>query len=780
MTNSAVKRACDACHRRKVRCDGVNPCRNCSSAQLGCTYNAIPQKKGPKGSRAKVISELRETQRQTSLATKVHNRIHGAASPPASPTLTPTPGLLTKEVIKECVDFYFNHMYSIIPILNRQQLERDSLAMETNVDTYCLVTSLCAFMMLQPGMSTPGGDPYGLDAMPGANVVTGTLLMEETIRVRKAYDHIESPTPNSLCTSYFLFACYYALELHDKAWFHLREATTVAHMTGMTKEDSYVGYDNASASRRRRLYWLLFVTERAYALQRDRPLTLQATINLPTTGDDPSDQCAHQLGGFVLLAKMFRPFDGQFVNLWNNTNKSCSASYVGGLQKQLAEVLPAYLNVTDPRLGDVHTNQTWLKNIIWQLGMSRVNTNEQGMSSMQFPIDTSRELLAMTSAFSTRNMELISGGFVEKLYEVASSLAEVLPLQPNSDPFAAFNPRDSLQHILNLLGLIRNGESRFLPLLLCKMNDVLPRVVSPMLQKAPDMACNIDIFDGFGNAGLGNVPALTPMDEYESKFTIPRIEEIKSEPPSSPSDGSPVDMGAPFVSSPVVLAPGIDFPHGLPSQDFNSMADMVMSPIGPGTGSQLNAPGGIPGQQQLPQPHQNQSPLQHQPPQQQQQHQQYPQQHRPHLSQHQHSIAALQGTNNNNMNVPFQNSMHPGMNQVPSPGGISQAPRQQPGLHGSIDHGFASGQVMNTSLGHMGQAMMPGAQGMMMRQQATRANSFSINQASHLRTVADFQALQRTNSDMSVMTSMSPMSPMSGGGGGGMSAEIDFNTLPAR
>jgi hypothetical protein len=110
MTTS-VKRACDACHRRKVKCDGINPCRNCSSAQLCCTYHAIPQKKGPKGSRAKVISELRETQRQTTLSSKVANRLNGVQSPPCSPNLTPTPGLLTTDMIKECTEFFFANMY---------------------------------------------------------------------------------------------------------------------------------------------------------------------------------------------------------------------------------------------------------------------------------------------------------------------------------------------------------------------------------------------------------------------------------------------------------------------------------------------------------------------------------------------------------------------------------------------------------------------------------------------------------------------------------------------
>lgn len=116
-------------------------------------------------------------------------------------------------------------------------------------------------MMIQPGMPIPG-DPLGLDSMPGANLVSGTLLMEETLRVRKGYDHLEAPTLNSLVTSFFLFGCYFGLDLHNKAWFHLREATTLAHILEMQKEDTYTQFDAIEASRRRRLYWLLFVTER--------------------------------------------------------------------------------------------------------------------------------------------------------------------------------------------------------------------------------------------------------------------------------------------------------------------------------------------------------------------------------------------------------------------------------------------------------------------------------------------------------------------------------------
>lgn len=258
----AVKRACDACHRRKVKCDGINPCRNCSQAQLSCTYNAIPQKKGPKGSRAKVISELRETQRQTSLSAKVQSRLQGVPCPPSTAGLTPTPGLLTSELVKECVSFFFDNMYAQIPIFDRRQIEQQILYMEQNRDAYCLMTSLCAFVMLQPGMTMPSGDPYNLDMMPGANIVSSQLLVEETLRVRKGYEYLDSITHNVLATNFFLFGCHYGQEMHDRAWYYLREATTMATMAGMDKEDHYLQYDTAECSRRRRLFWLFYVTER--------------------------------------------------------------------------------------------------------------------------------------------------------------------------------------------------------------------------------------------------------------------------------------------------------------------------------------------------------------------------------------------------------------------------------------------------------------------------------------------------------------------------------------
>ncbi|KHN97278.1 C6 zinc finger domain containing protein [Metarhizium album ARSEF 1941] len=599
--SQAVKRACDACHRRKVKCDGVNPCRNCSSAQLSCTYNAIPQKKGPKGSRAKVISELRETQRQTSLSAKVQNRMmNGIACPPTMSGSAPTPGLLTSELVKECAQFFFDNLYPQAPVLDRRQLEQQVLYMEQNRDAYCLLTSLCAFIMLQPGMSMPAGDPYNLDMVPGANIISSQLLLEECLRVRKGYEYLDCITLNSLATNFFLFGCCHGQEMHDRAWYYLREATTMMHMAGMDKEEHYMQLDASEACRRRRLFWLFFSVERAYAIQRQRPVTLQATINLPTLGDDPADPQAHMLNGFILLVNMFRTFDDAFLAIWNKTRTQLTSQYIHGLQKQLNEAAQSYA-CRDSNFHDLHTNQQWLKSTVWQLDSGVANGNSDDSMSFQYPVSMSRELLAnMTSQFPVQAVDLLGNRLIEKLLEMSSAMTEYLAMQPASkDPFA-IGPREHLSRILSMVAAARNGDYRFLPLLLNKLGDVLPRITDPMLQNAPENSnfANIDIFDGFGTAGMAQPPSqmhMTIDNDYDRKFSVEEYDkkyamEMNGSTPESAThsnhtSSSPSiahqesDMSGSF-SSPSILSSGMEYSHNMNGFPCNPMNEMVMSPIG--------------------------------------------------------------------------------------------------------------------------------------------------------------------------------------------------------
>lgn len=180
-------------------------------------------------------------------------------------------------------------------------------------------------------------------------------------------------------------------------------------------------------------------------------------------------------------------------------------------------------------------------------------------------------------------------------------------------------PRDYLDQFLKLLAVLRNGDTRFLPLLLSKVHDVLPTLASPLLQSPPENAPNlncaeIDIFEGFPPMmNLGGPPApmsntygISNSSVQEFKYSnapdfkvenqgLPfdrRIEDL-----SPPSLGQENSANSPFLASPSVMTssspmeyPNINHDQYASFQDPNSHAinnnSNMMPTFGDGGGSQ--------------------------------------------------------------------------------------------------------------------------------------------------------------------------------------------------
>lgn len=283
-----------------------------------------------------------------------------------------------------------------------------------------------------------------------------------------------------------------------------------------------------------------------------------------------------------------------------------------------------------------------------------------------------------------------------------------------------------------MLSMLRNGDHRFMPLLLSKAHEVLPKVISPMLQNVPDSvamnACNVDIFDGFGNGGMAQPPVM--MDTYEKKYTPPdsnssqggdyvdsfgnggmaqppatmNTYEKKYTPPdckSSQGGGSTSgnDMHSPFVSSP--MSPAGELPSGLPNNVYNPISRVMMNQMGqPAAIQQVSAPN---------------------PP------------HTPHHHQPQTPMSPLP-----TLNPHMQNGLHTPIEQPPN-----------------LAQNF--GQPFNQGLAYMngmGQSMNMNGSNIMSRQVPNRASSFAMSPNPQLRVIGDFQALQRANSDISTMGSL--------------------------
>lgn len=332
-----------------------------------------------------------------------------------------------------------------MPILYKDELRQIVQGTSRCPEGYSLVAAFCAFMLIQPGIVMKAGLVTDEQASTIINSQMGSQLMEDSVRVRKGYDYIENPTVHTAITSFFLFGCFFGLNKHNTAWSHLREATAIAQILGFQDENTYM-FDNViETSRRRRLFWLLFVTERqvtlrkpsnhaarpctiavwqaaqltmtiyrAYALQKHRPLTLHATIGLPTVDQDSSNS----ISGFIHLVNLYRPFDDTFIGLWNKSRTDCSPLTLARLQQQLTEALPAFLNTTESQAADLRTSQQWLRTMVWQLSIANgflSSTSPDNSMTFRFPIEIAKDLVAVAGQFSKQSMEIHGIGLVRIL-----------------------------------------------------------------------------------------------------------------------------------------------------------------------------------------------------------------------------------------------------------------------------------------------------------------------------------------------------------------------------
>jgi hypothetical protein len=498
---------------------------------LACTYNAIPQKKGPKGSRAKVLSELRENQRNAQLASGFPQELGHDGRPLSSQNLR-APGLLPPALVESCMEFFFVNVYPSQPVLHRQRAQEAVVNMDRSVEAYCMVVALCAYVMIQANMKVQPNLLERPELAQMSNVSFGHILLEESVRVRRGCDYRENPTHFTVLTSWLYTGCYFGLAKENTAWSYLREATTQAQLLGMHDEETYK-HDPLDTSRKRVLYWLLFMAERyhyiklmrfttdhesrTYAIHKHRPITLYPTIHPPSLDEVPSDRPVAI--GLELMINLYKTIDDTFVNLWNRVHSHTNPSWIAQLQTQLSEAVPAYLECTEAQAVEIRVTQQWLRAVVWQLcvcqGLVSSVANDNSMT-FKFPIQISRDLLTMTHQFSQPAMEVHGVGLIEKLFDIACCLTDVVACTSFSPDAFALGPRDYVSRFLTLIQTLRGGQSRYLPLLLAKLQEVLPNLPLPRSLNLPQPL-------SASSMGLGTSGGMVPSNAGDDFSTLPSV-----------------------------------------------------------------------------------------------------------------------------------------------------------------------------------------------------------------------------------------------------------------
>ncbi|EMC96518.1 hypothetical protein BAUCODRAFT_48224, partial [Baudoinia panamericana UAMH 10762] len=464
----SVRRACDCCRKRKVRCDFGSPCTPCRKASIRCAYLQPPKKKGPKGLRsARVLHALRHIDDEASRnpTSPLSPEQHGAVIQPTKPANPPL--RLPTESFLPYTRLFFRHMFPIMPIIDRNVYLDPHLytsASAISPDVYCLLCALCAATIVQLDASIQQPPPL----LPHAN--TDDLLADECLRERKNYDYVATSSTLPCITSFFLFAYFGNHESHVKAWYYLQEAITLAQNLNMDDDDMYARLEPEEAQWRRRLYWLLFVTERAYAVQRRKNTRLHASIQLPAVfeSEDP-----HLLNGFVNLANLFSAVDDSFIAAWRGSRRQslCDEAWLAKTQKQLDAAALALDNISETQHLDISVTREWLHVLAWQVGVSNGLIWGKGEAGMRldYPIELARKVVQITSGANALALDSHGIGMEQKLSDIAACVADVLRCTADGTSATFLEGRQYLNIILQKLSSIRGKESRYLKPLMSKV-----------------------------------------------------------------------------------------------------------------------------------------------------------------------------------------------------------------------------------------------------------------------------------------------------------------------
>ncbi|KZN86516.1 putative sucrose utilization protein [Penicillium chrysogenum] len=501
MPDPPVKQACDACRRRKVKCIFPKPCEQCRAAGLVCRTTSQRQKKGRQGQTANILNELRANQIEQAL-------VRDANMPPQSPALTlgdniPTPqslrasgrcqfskkpGLLSRELVDSCSGYFFLRMRGTVPVLQPGSFQKQVDLADTSLHAYCLVTAFCAFVVTQTGFAV---EQISSELSQGfCTEEFRSSLIEEATEARKHIDPFTDPVRQSIIIAFLLYGCHIGLGNQRHAYYFLRESTTLYTASALESQASSAQTDDDDPSLAGKLFWLLVV---AHAIRRHRPITLQVTPGSPQLEDGPlptqleDDPLVNASAvGFRCLVNLYRPFDEGFLDQWNGTNATCTVESLVRLEELIQSAVPADLDLPDILMADLRVSQQWLRIMIWQLsttaGFLSTNPTHECMD-FRYPLLIAQDLCFATWKLSRQSMETHGIGLIEKIFEVACTLIDVMACLSaaglRSSGFK-LGPQDYLKHFFTLIHDLPGGRRRFLPLLLTKIGQTLPSMVDPI------------------------------------------------------------------------------------------------------------------------------------------------------------------------------------------------------------------------------------------------------------------------------------------------------------
>ncbi|CZR69006.1 related to C6 transcription factor [Phialocephala subalpina] len=418
-----MKRACDRCINRKVRCDGSLPCVRCSSRPgLSCTYLTPTRKRGPKFSRLRhlrVPFQDRPTQCTEKDERSRLVECHDVRT--STLQIKEHDSRIPLVVLETIIEAYETRMFPVWPVIGSESLLQQLRKPGDCIDAYVVATALSAATMAQ--LHLP---PMRYQSQMFAS----EDIERECRRVRATSEYREQPDLRGVLTSFFLHVYHAKVDNQNSALLYIQEAIALARLLHLDEDEDERSCENGSCdelANGKIIYLLLWVTERGYAIQYGLPISLHHTVSLSSIKLSTSGTC---IQGLINLASLFVTFDSSSIPQFSRYKEfPVSKDQLVGLEKIFANTPAPLKHLSVAQQADFLATKNWMQTLLWQQAMSRgflSSSSECEFMTFRYPARVARESLMRIRLFSTGDLIPLGRDQLVKLFEVANTLADVL------------------------------------------------------------------------------------------------------------------------------------------------------------------------------------------------------------------------------------------------------------------------------------------------------------------------------------------------------------------
>ncbi|KAK0648108.1 hypothetical protein B0T16DRAFT_324136 [Cercophora newfieldiana] len=272
-----LRRACDMCSQRKVKCDETQPCRPCRDLNVDCTFAREMKRRGPPNKHAEAAKAAKKPRLEPNLSPGPHNAAEtlvSIAGAPGAQVVLDAESIAPLPVLQLLVDDFFTYIHPLTPFPHeptfRQSFHnRDD---RTSREFLALLASMIGCLVA----SFPRTVRLHLKAQHGMTLFPKAITMIERCRTvaLEARGHQfynkEDVTVYDAATSYFLgLAAAYTLQWKLCRRFMIESMSFIREMGYHKPRDigssmygvTYRGppFDHVQDQLGRRIFWCLFL-----------------------------------------------------------------------------------------------------------------------------------------------------------------------------------------------------------------------------------------------------------------------------------------------------------------------------------------------------------------------------------------------------------------------------------------------------------------------------------------------------------------------------------------